>query len=285
MVIAGLAVILWLFTSWLVVETLTQRATLVHAEPPPEIDWGQIQSIRLKTEDAQEIGGWHIPGRKDLPAVLLLHGNGGSRSACLEQAEWMAKAGYTVLLITHRAHGDSTGDFNDLGFSARHDAIAAISYLEKICPGRPVIWGRSLGSAAALFAASELGNRVSGYVLECPYRDLRTAVKNRVRKHLPPPLSWVAYAGLSLTAPLVLGDVDRISPLVASGGVPKEMPVLLLAGGKDRSALPTEAIEIADRIGSRAQVVVFEEAGHLELFRTEPNRYREIGLRFLASCR
>jgi uncharacterized protein len=281
----GLGVALWLFASWLVADQLTHRATPIHAESVPAIEWGRIQSLRLTTDDAQDLGAWYIPGRPDRPPVLLLHGKGGTRRDCLDQAEWMAAAGYPLLLITLRAHGDSTGSLNDFGYSARHDVVAAVVWLEQTCPGRPIIWGRSMGSAAAMFTASELGNRVGGYALECPYRDLRTAVHNRTRARLPPLLSWGAYVGLSLTAPLVLGDVDRISPVDASAGVPKDIPVLLLAGGNDRLAMPSEALALAEQIGSRAQVVVFEGAGHLELHRTDPIRYREIGLRFLASCR
>ncbi|HEV3383278.1 MAG TPA: alpha/beta fold hydrolase [Gemmata sp.] len=281
---AILAIGLWLFGSWLVADQMIQRAAPIRAESPPVIAWGEIRPLRLSTVDAEELGGWYIPGEKSSPTVLLLHGNGGTRGDCLDQAEWLAKAGYPLLLITLRAHGDSTGDLNDIGFSARHDVIAAVAWLEKNGHSRPIVWGRSLGSAAAMFASNELGNRVSGYVLECPYRDLRTAVHNRIDNHLPPPLSWLAYAGLSLTAPLVLGDVERISPRDASAGVPKNVPVLLLAGGNDRLARPEEAESIAAQIGPRAQVIIFDGAGHLELHRTDPNRYRQIGLRFLASC-
>jgi pimeloyl-ACP methyl ester carboxylesterase len=143
------------------------------------------------------------------------------------------------------------------------------------------VWGRSLGAAAGVFAAAELGDRVAGFVLECPYQDLRTAVRNRLRVRLPAPLASVAYGGLSLTAPLVLGDVDRISPLNAAGSVSKNVPVLILAGGNDQLATPAEANAIAERIGQRAAIEVFEGAGHLELYRSDPGRYREVGLRFL----
>ena len=62
------------------------------------------------------------------------------------------------------------------------------------------------------------------------------------------------------------------------------MPVLLLTGENDRSAAPAEAQEIAERIGPSARVETFDGAGHLELHRTDPVRYRETGLRFLANC-
>jgi pimeloyl-ACP methyl ester carboxylesterase len=275
-------VVLWLAASWLVADQMTRRAYRVRPEPAPAVAWGKLREVRLITADGQELGAWFVAGRADRPPVLLLHGNGGSRADCLDLAEWLAGLGHPVLLVTLRAHGDSTGERNDFGYSARHDVVAAVAWLEQNCPGRPVVWGRSLGAAAALFAAGELGGRAGGYVLECVYRDLRTAVRNRTRLHLFPPLDRVAYTGLALTAPLVLDDVDRISPLDAAAGIPKDVPVLLLAGAADRHATPAESAAIAERIGPRAEVVVFDGAGHLG-FR-DSARYRELGLRFLASC-
>src|SRR5262249_30465739 len=133
--------------------------------------------------------------------------------------------------------------------------------------------------------ASELGDRISAYVLECPYQNLRTAVRNRTRTRLVPPFDRAAYAGLSVMAPLVLGDVDRISPIDAAANVPQATPVLILAGGNDRRATPKEAIAIGKRIGTNAEVVAFEKANHLDLHTSDPARYRETGLRFLSSCR
>ena len=89
---------------------------------------------------------------------------------------------------------------------------------------------------------------------------------------------------MSLTAPLVLGDANRISPIDAAANIPKNTPVLILAGGNDTRATPAEAAAIENRIGPRAELVVFEGAGHLGLHRANPVRYREIGLQFLASC-
>ena len=143
-----------------------------------------------------------------------------------------------------------------------------------------MVWGRSLGSARIRIRRP---GRVAGYVLECPYQNLRTAVRNRTRTHLPPPLDWMAYAGLSLMAPLVIRDADLISPVDAAAGIPKTTPVLILAGGNDRSATPAEAHAIGNRIEPQAEVIVFEGAGHLGLYQADPARYREVGLRFLAS--
>jgi alpha-beta hydrolase superfamily lysophospholipase len=280
-----LSILAWLAVSYAVAHRLTRRAGPLSPEPVPAVAWGTAEPLNLNTSDGQALGAWFFPGRADRPAVILLHGNGASRTATLPQAELLASAGYPVLAVTLRAHGDSTGDVNDFGLSARSDVVAAVEWVEARRPGTAVVvWGRSLGSAAALFAAAELGPRVSGYVLECPYRDLRTAVRNRLRTRLPWGFSHVAYAGLRLMAPLVLPDFARISPLQAAPGVPRETPVLVLAGSADARATPEEAREIADRLGPRTELVVIEGGDHLQLEKPDPGRYRATILGFLAKC-
>lgn len=280
-----LAVALWLAVSYAAVHQLTRRHAPPRPEPAPAVAWGPITPYRIGTDDGQELGAWFVEGRPNRPTVLLLHGNGGCRSACLAEAELAAKEGCPVLMVSLRAHGDSTGEVNDFGYSARHDVAAAVGWLAERHPGRPaVVWGRSLG-AAAVFAAAELGDRAGGYVLECPYRDLRTATRNRTRLYLPPGLDYVAYTGLSVVAPLVLPDVDEVSPLRAAARMPPSARVLVLAGGADRRARPEEARAIAEEMGGRAELVVIEGGDHLRLSEADPAGYRSAVLGFLDKCR
>jgi alpha-beta hydrolase superfamily lysophospholipase len=275
LVATAFSIVLWLVVSYAVAYRLTRRPEPLRPEPAPAIAWGTITPLRLATTDGQNLGAWFIPGRPDRPLVLLLHGNGECRSACLREAELASAAGSPVLMISFRAHGDSTGDVNDFGYSGRRDVAAAIAWLGERHPGRPiVVWGRSLGAAAALFAAPELGAHVGGYILECPYQDLRTAIRNRTRMYLPPVLDYVAYTGLSAVAPMVLPDVDEISPLKAAALVPPSARVLVLAGGADRRATPDEARALAEALGERAELVVIKRGGHLQLFEADPAAYR-----------
>ena len=283
---AVLAAVTWLLCSYAVAYRLTRRPLARCDEPVPEVTWGRIESLRLSTVDGEQIGGWFIDGRPDQPVVLLLHGNGASRSACLPQAEMAGLVGCSVLMISLRAHGDSTGELNDFGYSARQDVLAAIDWLEHNHPGRPVVvWGQSLGAAAAVFAAEEIGERVCGYILECTYRDLRTAVWNCTRRYLPPVLNVIAYAGLLTVKPLVLADGDRLSPIDAITGVPPSVPVLFLAGGADTRARPEESKALAERIRSHARLLTIADAEHLQLADADPATYRAAVLDFVASCR
>ena len=277
-----LAIFLWLLSSYGVAYWGTRRSRPPFHEPIPAITWGKIESFRITTDDREELGAWFIDGNADRPVILLLHGNGGRRHDCLKQAEFLAHSGFTTMMISLRAHGDSTGTVNDLGFSARQDVMAAVRWLKEKCPERPIaVWGSSLGAAAAIFAAKDLGSQVSGYILECPYQDLHTAVRNRTEIYLPPLLDRVAYVGLRIVSPLVLPNADQISPFEAITSMPEEIPVLILAGGADRRARPEEANAIYRRIHSQANLVMFEDADHMKLLQTEPERYRQVVLAFL----
>jgi uncharacterized protein len=268
-------VLLWLVASWAVAYRLTRRPRAPFAEPVPGVSWGTLTPHRLESRDGHSLGAWLVAGRDDAPSILLVHGNGGSRWNCLGRAELLAEHGCTVLMISVRAHGDSTGDFNDVGFGARNDIVAGVEFLERFRPGQPiVVHGTSMGAAAATFAAAELGGRVRGYILESPYRDLRTAVWNRAENALPPVLDAIAYRGLMAVAPLVLPHFDRIAPAEAIRGIPADVPVLILAGDRDRNARPEEAQALFDRVRSHADLQIFPGADHLRMKEVDPGRYR-----------
>jgi alpha-beta hydrolase superfamily lysophospholipase len=274
-------ILLWLLGSGAFAYRFTHRLHAAFPEPPPTVAWGKIESHRLTTTDGEDIGAWYIDGHADQPAVLLVHGFGGCRGDCLNRAEFLAKAGHPVLLISLRAHGDSSGDYNDIGFSARRDVIAAVSWLEKRRPGGKILlFGHSQGAAATMFAAGELGHRVQGHIWESPYRDLYTAVGNRTELYLPPVASTLAYAGLWLTAPVVMPDADQISPLDACAALPHDIPVLILAGGRDRRARPEEAAAIYEQIQAQSALEVFADSDHAQLMKNEPVRYQQLVLVF-----
>jgi alpha-beta hydrolase superfamily lysophospholipase len=282
--IAALLIVLWLLVSAVVVWRLTRRPRAKFKEPAPQVAWGLVEEHRLHTVDGEDVGSWYVRGKPESPSVLVLHGNKGSRWNSLRRAEFLVAAGYSVLMISLRAHGDSTGDYNDIGYSARHDVIAAVEFLEQDRPGKPiVILGTSLGSAAATFASAELGHRVDAYILESPYRDLKTAVWNRTVTYLPPLLAQVAYAGLRSVGPVFLPHLDEISPVRAIRGIPARVPVLIIAGEADPLAMVEEARALLSQVAAHGQLQLFPGASHNNLFSTAPNRYRQAVLEFCSA--
>lgn len=280
--LAAAGVVVWLGLSALVAARLTSRARPAFPEPVPIVGWGTLAEARLSTADGEQIGFWFVDAPGDAATVLCLHCNGESRRMTLPLMGMLRGEGFAVAAITFRAHGDSSGTTNDLGYGGRLDVLAAVEEVERRRPNRPVlIQGMSLGAAAAVFAAPDLGNRVRGYVLECPYRDLDTAVRNRCDNALPRGLSDVAHLGFRVSGQLVLPRARYISPAAAAARIPTSARVLVIAGGRDRHARPAEARAVASAVPGGAEVVVFEDAGHEVYFAHDPGRYRALVVPFL----
>jgi alpha-beta hydrolase superfamily lysophospholipase len=285
---AGLAglLLLWAVVSFLVAFRLTRRPRPVFAEPVPTISWGCVEDYRLATADGEEVGAWYVPGPEAGPSVVLLHGVDGCRSYSLSRGELLARQGCTVLLLSLRAHGDSTGTRNDFGYSARHDVVAAVEFLERRRPGRPILLaGVSMGAAAAAFAAADLGERLQGCLLEQPYQDLRTAVRNRTDHYLPPLLDRLAYTGLLMAAPAVLPEVDEIAPARVVAAIPTSVPVWILAGQQDRKARPEEAEALFAQLTGPRRLEFFPQAGHESLCCKDPERFALIVREWLEAVR
>jgi alpha-beta hydrolase superfamily lysophospholipase len=273
----------WLLISFVVARQLTRRPRALFEEPVPTVAWAKFRPVRLETSDGQKLGAWFAAAsRVEAPSVILLHGNGGHRFHMLGRAELLASQGCAVFPVSLRAHGDSSGEINDIGYSARHDVIAAVEFLERERPGHPiVILGTSMGAAAATFASETLGSRVDGYILEAPYLDLKVAVRNRTREALPLGLEWVAYQGLVTVAPYFLPELDKIAPGDAIRGIPDEVPVLIITGAEDRKSTLEQVEAIFNRVRSHGKMVVFAKAGHLHYHETDPGLYRSELLAFV----
>jgi uncharacterized protein len=277
----GFVLLIWLLISLMVAYRLTHRLRPRFEEPVPRIACGPLEEHRIKTSDGEELGAWFLDGRDDLPSVLVLHGNKGSRLNSLGRAEIFTSAGCAVLMISLRAHGDSSGEYHDVGFSARQDVLAAVNFLEARRSGQPVvIMGTSMGAAAAVFAASALGHHVQGYILESPYQDLKTAAWNRTEVYLPPVFSHAAYLGLRTVGPLFLPNLDEISPLKAISGIPNDVPVLILAGAADRLARLAEAQALYRQVATHGRLVLFPGAGHHDLPGSAPGLFKRSLLEF-----
>ncbi len=256
--------LVWFGLSGVVTWTLTHRERPAQPERLPP-GWSQgVEPLRLRADDGVELGAWWHAGAVNQPVVVLLHGNGGSRSRLVGTQTLLQDQGLSVLSLTLRAHGDSGGDLNDIGYSAQRDVAAALRWLREHHPGQPVVlFGQSLGAAAAVFAAARPDVAVAGLWLECPYRDLATAVDDRLRLHLPALLRPFAWAGLRLWSLALLPHLADIAPAAAMAKVPPQLPVWVLAGGQDQQA-PVDGARavLGNHLG---KLVVFPTGAHLGL--------------------
>jgi len=268
-----LGVLSWVASGALAAWQLTARPAEPSEERLPA--WLAAETVRLATRDGETLGAWFQPSPSGGGVAILLHGMGGSRSSLAPAAKRLAEAGFGFLAVSLRSFGDSSGNELDFGWSSRADVLAAVEFVEREAPGAPVVViGQSLGAAAAIFAAPELGTRVAGYVLEGPYRDLDKACADRLRTRLAAPLAWLAEAGLRLWAPLFL-PVDRalVRPIDHVGHFPAGVPVLFVAGAQDRQAPLADVAALTEACRGAAELAILDGRDHDDLWELDERHW------------
>lgn len=250
------------------------RSELAH---PP--DGLEARLVGFPSGSGATIQGWFAPGRPGAGAILLLHGIGASRGDMIGRARFLAAAGYALLLVDFRGHGESTGARPTYGGLESRDALAAIEFLRSALPLERIgVIGISMGGAAALLGPAPLP--VQALVLESVYPTIDDGVRDRLR-------AWLGPIGPAL-APLVMRWLFPREGVAAADLRPidriheQEAPVFVVAGSADRYTPPGESRALFERAREPKALWMVEGAGHVDLHGFAGGEYeRRVGA-FLA---
>ena len=194
------------------------------------------QEVRLPTQRGKQLFGWLLPSNAPAPAVVVLHGWGANAEMMLPLARPLQAAGFAVLLIDARNHGNSDGDtFSSMPRFAE-DLDAAIDWLKtrsEALPGRVAVVGHSVGAAAALLSASRRHD-VSGVISLAAFAHPANMMRRWLAtKGLPYfPLGWYV---LHYVQHVIGHRFDTIAPL---NTLPRITCPVLLVHGADDSTVP-----------------------------------------------
>jgi len=135
------------------------------------------ENVTLTSRDGLKLAAWYIPGPKP-DAIILIHGIHTNRAVMLPTAAILAEAGYPLLLIDLRGHGESEGNLISYGYREAWDVQAGVEYLAAL-PGIEQIGviGSSMGGAAVARAAAAKP-RLSAVVIQISYSSLPDAVED-----------------------------------------------------------------------------------------------------------
>lgn len=239
----------------------------------PPADLG-IKNIELADRSA-----WFLPASPSRACVLLLHGVRSNRRSMLKRARFLVHHGYSSLLIDLQAHGESPGDYISYGHLESDDVRHAIAFLQqhKLC-AKVAILGRSLGGAAAILAQPPLA--VDAMIVEASFGSIEEAISNRLVKRYGALGAWFTPL-LAYQIPLRLNiDLQRLDPSEAIKHV--TVPILILAGDKDRRTLLHETKRLYKNAAGEKRLWVVRGARHQDLHQYAKILYEKRILGFLA---
>jgi len=197
-----------------------------------------VQEIVLEA-DGHKLQAWHVKGAPGKPLVVYFGGNAEDVSWMIEDARSRVP-GVGWLLVSYRGYGGSEGSPSEETITA--DALRWYDHaVKELGATRVIAFGRSLGSGAAVFLASE--RKVSALVLVSPFDSLVEVAKHHypylpVRLMLRHPFESVALA-----------------PKLA-------MPLLCLAAERDSVIPAAHARRLYEAWGGPKQWILLDGAGH-----------------------
>jgi pimeloyl-ACP methyl ester carboxylesterase len=121
-------------------------------------DWGmEFTDVYLPVTEQKRIHGWFITHPEASHTLLFFHGNAGNISHRKTSIEIFYRLKLNIFIIDYQGYGHSDGSPGEQ--ELKNDALTAWQYLidtRKLSPNSIIIFGRSLGGAAAIHLASQV---------------------------------------------------------------------------------------------------------------------------------
>ena len=230
------------------------------------------EDVVLETEDGLHLAAWYVPS-KNGTALIMLHGRGGNRSGDLALAHDLAQAGYGLLLLDLRAHGESEGTVSSLGYNEVRDVRAATRYVQQrpgVDPERIGVYGASMGAAVAIMAAAELPE-LKAVVADSSYASVEWVVRNQFQKldGVPP---WLGPVVVAMGSWQIGVDASQIAPVQRVGRI-SPRPLLIVHGEQDEMFLLENAALLAAAAGEPKEIWIGPGVRHTQMYGTDPVAY------------
>lgn len=249
-------------------------------------DAQEKQPVHIRSRDGLTLRGELLHHPNPRGVVLACHGyrSTGPRDfsgAC----RFYYEMGFSLLVISQRACGESDGRYITLGVKERFDCLDWIEFIDRNTQGRlPIVLaGISMGATTVLLAAGlPLPERVRAVIADCgfcsPWEELSGIL--RANLHLPvrPMLNGInqwcrRLAGFDLKEASVTEAMQKT-----------KTPVLFLHGEAD-TYVPCSCSQQAQAVcRAPSELLLVPGAGHGMAYLLEPERYRQTVRDFLARC-
>lgn len=242
-----------------------------YGRPPRRmsVDWRPDQKnavdVTAYSVSGHVLRGWFLPSDAAAPpgpAVLVMHGWGGSAQEMAPLAGPLLAGGLHVLLLDARCHGRSDDDIATSMPAIADDITVGLEWLRdrsEVDRSRVALVGHSVGAGACLLVASrdqEVAAAVSIASMAHPERFMETVLRRR----LPRPLARMA---IRFVERAVGQSFESFAPMNTIRLV--RVPILLVHGDHDRTVPVGDVHALSSRSGGRAQLLVIPGGNHASI--------------------
>ncbi len=252
-------------------------------------DGAICQEFDVSAQDGVILRGWKVHAKSpNGDWVMLFHGQSDNRVGTISYANFLLRAGYSVVMMDARAQGASGGAMATYGWKERWDTksiVAALYATEN--PRRLFALGESMGGAIALQSAA-VEPRISAVVAEASFSNLREVTYDYAGLQFNPWLGKTLFRPATIIALRTAEKeggfrADDVSPEQAVSK--RAFPVLLICGTLDRRIPCRHARRIFRAATGPKELWVVREAQHTGAYGTDPAEFRRRVIAFFALYR
>jgi alpha-beta hydrolase superfamily lysophospholipase len=236
-------------------------------------------TVHLITTSGEKLEAWYMKADSAKGTVILFHGLNSNKGNVLGEAFEFNSFGYNTMLVDMRAHGNSEGIVNTLGYEESEEVKLAFDHISKKGEKNIILWGMSLGAVIISKAIWQYDIKPQKIILEMPFDRLQDHIRARARISGFPgePFGffvtfWTgAEQGYWAYGHQTSRYVKKIN-----------CPVLLQWGNNDEYVLKKETEKIFAAINSsKKKLEIYPGAGHIPLLTADASKWDETVKDFL----
>ena len=241
--------------------------------------WGEryadcTQEVTVQNDGLTLCGRFTDFGAKKTAIILC-----GRAEGCIYSyfyAEPYRKAGWNILVVDQRAHGNSEGKYSGMGWLERKDILAWMRLLEERFHTEAVLLhGVCIGAACATYVAANPASLplLKGIVVDGLYYSFHEVFRARFHTNNKPIFPVLIEIEMLIKRHTGI-DIQKIGPYRSIKNV--QVPVLFIHSKEDVSSLPKFVPGLYDSCPTEKTLVWMDHGAHSHLRAVNRERYDEV---------
>ncbi len=235
----------------------------------PNREWLQAQElehITISARDGITLHADYFPSETPSDKLVICnHGYTGTGiSNCASIAVFFHKLGYDCLIVDHRGHGKSGGQYIGFGILDRYDCKSWIEYIGRRFENskKIVLYGVSMGGTTALMTAGFKGisESVKAIIADCAFTSPYDVFAHILKRdyHLPPfPIMNINDRMCRKKAGYGFSDYSTLDAVKTT-----DIPILFIHGTEDNFVPVWMTKKNYEECRSPKEIMLIENAGH-----------------------